>query len=117
MTAEQTTYEYARRFSCEEGFRDAKRLLGFAEARVACLQAWGRMFLLVVLAMLVLYGLGNYWQRNPVAFAQQMRKVRSRRRSRSECSLIRVVAELIVKDQSGWDGFDPTAKLNLMPVL
>ncbi len=117
MTAEQTTYEYARRFSCEEGFRDAKRLLGFAEARIACLQAWTRMFLLVVLAMLLLYGLGSYWLRNKRAFEQQMRKVRSRRRGRSECSLIRVVAELIVKDQSGWDGFDPTAKLNLMPVL
>jgi len=117
MSAEQATYEYARRFSCEEGFRDAKRLLGFAEARIACLQAWARMFLLVVLAMLVLYGLGSYWLRNKAAFAQQLRKVRSRRRGRSECSLIRVVAELIVKDQSGWDGFDPTAKLNLMPVL
>jgi hypothetical protein len=117
MTAEQTTDEYARRFSCEEGFRDAKRLLGFAEARIACLQAWARMFLLVVLAMLVLYGLGSYWLRNKASFERQMRKVRSRRRARSECSLIRVVAELIVKDQSGWDGFDPTAKLNLMPVL
>lgn len=117
MTAEQTTYEYGRRFSCEEGFRDAKRLLGFAEARIACLQAWTRMFLLVVLAMLVLYGLGGYWMRNPAAFQQQMRKVRSRRRARSECSLIRVVAELLVKDQSGWDGLDPTAKLNLMIAL
>ena len=117
LSAAQATYEYARRFSCEEGFRDAKRLLGFAEARIVCLQAWGRMFLLVVLAMLVLYGLGSYWLRNPADFEQQMRKVRSRRRSRSECSLIRVMAELIVKDQSGWDGFDPTARLNLMPAL
>jgi hypothetical protein len=117
MTAEQTSNEYGRRFSCEEGFRDAKRLLGFAEARIANLQAWGRMFLLVVLAMMALYGLGSYWLRNQPAFEQQMRKVRSRRRARSECSLIRIVAELIVKDQSGWDGFDPTAKLDLMPVL
>jgi Transposase DDE domain len=117
MSAEQATYEYARRFSCEEGFRDAKRLLGFAETRIACLQAWARMFLLVVLAMLVLYGLGSYWLRNKSVFEQQMRKVRSRRRARPECSLIRVVAELIVKDQSGWDGLDPTAKLNLMAVL
>jgi DDE family transposase len=117
MSAEQATYEYARRFSCEEGFRDAKRLLGFAEARIACLQAWTRMFLLVVLAMLLLYGLGCYWLRHKAAFEQQMRKVRSRRRARSECSLIRVVAELIVKDQSCWDGLDPTAKLDLMIVL
>lgn len=117
MSAEQTTYEYGRRFSCEEGFRDAKRLLGFAEARIACLQAWSLMFLLVVLAMLMLYGLGSYWLRNPAAFQQQMRRVKSRRRARSECSLIRVVAELIVKDHSGWDGFDPTAKLNLIVAL
>jgi hypothetical protein len=117
MTAEQTTYEYARRFSCEEGFRDAKRLLGFADARIACLQAWSLMFLLVVLAMLMLYGLGNYWLRNQAVFEQQMRKVRSRRRTRSECSLIRVVAEQIVKDQSCWDVLDPTAKLNLMIAL
>jgi hypothetical protein len=117
MSAEQTTYEYGRRFSCEEGFRDAKRLLGFAEARIGCLQAWSRMFLLVVLAMLLLYGLGSYWLRNKAAFEQQMRKVRSRRQARSECSLIRVVAELIVKDRSGWDGLDPTAKLNLTTVL
>ncbi|HEX2520650.1 MAG TPA: hypothetical protein VHP35_00895 [Terriglobia bacterium] len=50
------------------------------------------------------------------AFEQHMRKVRSRRRARSECSLIRVVAELIVKDRSCWDVLDPTAKLNLMSV-
>jgi len=117
MSAEQTIYEYGRRFSCEEGFRDAKRLLGFADARIECLQAWTRMFQLVVLAMLILYGLGSYWLRNKSAFEQQMRKVRSRRRARSECSLMRVVAELIVKDQSCWDGLDPTAKLNLMIVL
>lgn len=117
MSAQQSTAEYARRFSCEEGFRDAKRLLGFAEARIACWQAWARMFLLVVLAMLVLYGIGNYWFRKRPSFEQQMRQVRSRRRGRSECSLIRIVAELIVKDHSGWDGLDPTAKLNPALVL
>lgn len=34
--------EYARRFGCEEGFRDAKWLLGFAQARIRCLKAWAR---------------------------------------------------------------------------
>jgi hypothetical protein len=29
--------EYARRFTCEGGFRDAKRLLGFGGARISCL--------------------------------------------------------------------------------
>jgi len=75
MSAEQTTYEYARRFSCEEGFRDAKRLLGFAEARIGCLQAWTRMFLLVVLAMLMLYGLGSYWLRNKAALRSNCAKL------------------------------------------
>ena len=31
--AGQMTTDYARRFGCEQGFRDVKRLLGFAEAR------------------------------------------------------------------------------------
>src|SRR5882724_9183255 len=38
----------------EEGFRDAKRLLGFAEARIAELLAWARMFALVAAALLLL---------------------------------------------------------------
>ena len=50
--------EYARRFTCKEGFRDGKRLLGFAEARVKCVEAWARMFLLVALALLVLTTVG-----------------------------------------------------------
>ena len=50
--------EYACRFACEEGFRDGKRLLGFAEARIKCVEAWARMFLLAAHALCVLTLLG-----------------------------------------------------------
>src|SRR3712207_7348741 len=33
LSAVGMSREYARRFTCEEGFRDGKRLLGFAQAR------------------------------------------------------------------------------------
>lgn len=117
LSAEQTTREYARRFSCEEGFRDAKRVLGFAEARIACIKAWARMFVLVVVAMLVLYGIGCYWLGERAALRKQLRKVMSRRKARSELSLIRALAELIKKDRSCWEGLNHRVKLNLQAVL
>ena len=42
--AGQMADEYARRFGCEQGFRDTKWLLGFADARIADIQAWSRFF-------------------------------------------------------------------------
>ena len=44
----------ARRFSCEEGFRDAKRVWGIAHTRIGDVQAWTRRFTLVAAALLVL---------------------------------------------------------------
>jgi hypothetical protein len=117
MSAEQTTQEYARRFSCEQGFRDAKRLLGFVEARIACIEAWARMFTLVAVAMLVLYGMGCYLLGNKEDLSKQLRKVMSRRKQRAELSMVRAVAELIRKDRSCWDVLDHRLKLNLLAVL
>ena len=117
MSAEQTTQEYARRFSCEEGFRDAKRLLGFVEARIACIEAWARMFTLVVVAMLVLYGMGSYLLSNREALSKQLRKVMSRRKQRAELSLVRASAELVRKDQSCWEVLDHRLKLDLLAFL
>ncbi len=37
----------------EEGFRDAKWYLGFAQARITEIAAWSRMFGLFVIALLV----------------------------------------------------------------
>jgi hypothetical protein len=117
MSAEQTTKEYARRFSCEEGFRDAKRLLGFSEARISCIVAWARMFTLVAVAMLILYGIGCNMVGNREALSRQLRKVMSRRKQRAELSLMRAMAELISKDGSCWDVLDHRLKLNLSAVL
>jgi hypothetical protein len=117
MSAEQTSSEYGRRFSCEEGFRDAKRVLGFAEARVACIAAWARMFTLVAVAMMVLYGIGCWMLGDREALSKQLRKVMSRRRQRAELSLMRALAELIRKDRSCWDVLDHRPKLNLLAVL
>jgi hypothetical protein len=104
--------EYAHRFTCEEGFRDAKRLLGFAEARISCLTAWTRMFTLVAIAIAVLTKLG-------CAFASDarcnswLRRVRSRRTARSELSMVRSIVELLMHDESLWQLLDHHNKLDL----
>src|SRR5437588_1146607 len=72
--------EYALRFTCEEGFRDSKRLLGFAEVRVKCLKAWARMFALVAIALLMLTRMGCALLER-VGCEQLLRRVRSRRGS------------------------------------
>jgi hypothetical protein len=104
--------EYARRFTCEEGFRDAKCLLGFAEARISCLKAWTRMFMLVAIAVAVLTRLGGALQ--PHALRKGwLRRVHSRRAARSELSMVRVVVELLMRDESLWQLLDHHNRLNL----
>jgi hypothetical protein len=104
--------EDAGRFTCEEGFRDSKRLLGFAEARVKCVEAWARMFLLVAVALLVLTRLG-------CALLERadreglLRRVRSRRRARSELSLVRSVVELLTQGDDLWPLLDHHCRLKL----
>jgi hypothetical protein len=46
------------RRSKEEGFRDAKWYLGFAESRVKEIEAWSRLFALFAIALLALTTLG-----------------------------------------------------------
>jgi len=58
LSAHCAVQEYGRRFTCEEGFRDCKRLLGFRQARISCIKAWARMFALVAIALLILHGIG-----------------------------------------------------------
>lgn len=112
--ATTATREYARRFGCEEGFRDAKRMLGFADARITSLRAWERMFSMVAVALAVLIHIGNALVKKPSSWLEDLlRGVRSRRRSRSELSLVRAVTELLNLDAGLWDLLDPRAKLNL----
>jgi Transposase DDE domain len=105
--------EYGRRFGCEEGFRDSKRMLGFADARIASIDAWSRMFLLVAIALVVLIGIGRTLLKRPEWLASLLRRVCARRRRRSELSLVRAVTELLEHDNSLWDLLDHRAKLIL----
>jgi len=93
--------EYAGRFTCEEGFRDAKRLLGFADARIRCLKAWSRMFTLVAISLAVLTVMGCALLARSDC-AALWRRVRSRRRARSELSLVHSIVELLMHDDSLW---------------
>jgi len=115
-SALHTTAEYARRFGCEEGFRDAKRMLGFAEARIRDLAAWTRMFTLVAIALLALVGLGCRLVKQAWV-TTVLRRVCSRRRARGELSMVRAVTELLKADDSLWELLDHEAKLNLEACL
>jgi hypothetical protein len=112
LSACAMTQEYARRFTCEEGFRDAKRLLGFADARINCLKAWTRMFTLVAIAIAVLTKLGGALSTHAL-LDSWLRRVRSRRTTRSELSMVRVVVELLTRDESLWQLLDHHSRLNL----
>jgi hypothetical protein len=112
LSAHGMAAEYARRFTCEEGFRDAKRLLGFHHARISCVHAWTRMFTLVAIAIAVLTKLGcaliSHTRRDG-----WLRRVRSRRTARSELSMVRSVVELLMRDENFWQLLDHHSKLDL----
>jgi hypothetical protein len=99
--ARRATTEYSRRFSCEEGFRDAKWYLGFKQARVKDIRAWSRLFALFVLALLILITLGTFCLlRGDQRTKELLRRVASRRRGRCELSLVSAMLELLQQDRS-----------------
>jgi hypothetical protein len=99
--AGQAAAEYGRRFACEEGFRDAKATLGFAQARIRDIHAWSRMFALFVIAMgvLVRLGLVLLTARNPQA-QTLLRRVASRRCDRWDVSVFNAMLLLLKQDKS-----------------
>jgi hypothetical protein len=116
LTAFTLAHEYARRFGCEEGFRDAKRELGFAAARIAEIEAWARMFALVAAVLLILTQLGTALLRHPQR-TQWLRHVRSRRRARTELSLLAAVCRLLDQVAAFVELLTPYTKLNLEAAL
>lgn len=99
--APRAAREYARRFSCEEGFRDTKWYLGFKQARIADVQAWSRLFALFALALLALTTLGTYCLlRGAPAARDLLRHVASRRRGRCELSLVSAMLSLLQQEAS-----------------
>jgi hypothetical protein len=116
LSALTMAQEYARRFGCEEGFRDAKRGLGFAHARIVEIEAWARMFALVAAALLILMQLGTQLLHHPQR-SQWLRQVRSRRRARTELSLLAVVCYVLDHVASFVELLTPHAELNLEAAL
>jgi len=116
--AGQMAGEYARRFGCEQGFRDAKRRLGFAEARVTETTAWSRFFALFAMALLVLATLGAKLLLGGDGHARAyLRRVASRRRGRCELSVVSAVVSLLGQDCSLYQHLSGRTKLNLEGTL
>lgn len=112
--AGQMAQEYGRRFGCEQGFRDAKRRLGFAQARVAEITAWSRFFALFALALLVLAALGAKLLLAGGQMARALlRRVASRRRGRCELSVVSATLSLLAQDRSLYQYLSGRTQLNL----
>jgi Transposase DDE domain len=112
--ARVTATEYARRFGCEQGFRDAKWELGFAQARIKHLHAWSRLFALFALALLVVVSLGIYLLgRDGPGAGALLRRVASRRRGRWELSLVSAMIALLQDEQRLFAHLSPSIKLDL----
>ena len=112
--AQATATEYARRFGCEQGFRDAKWELGFAQARIKHCPAWSRLFALFALALLVVVSLGiQLLGRGGRGAATLLRRVASRRRGRWELSLVSAMVALLHEDQSLFAHLSPSITLDL----
>lgn len=118
LRAKPMAREYGHRFCCEEGFRDAKWYLGFAESRVAEIDAWSRLFALFAIALLVLTVLGtSLLIRGGPKAAQLLRRVASRRSDRCELGLIAAMIALVQQDHSLLAALSPLTKLNLEATL
>ena len=112
--AKATAAEYARRFSCEEGFRDVKWELGFAQARIENIYAWSRLFALFALALLAVVSLAMklLLPGGPRAVAL-LRRVASRRRGRWDLSLVSAMVALLKEDKSLFLHLSSRIKFNL----
>jgi hypothetical protein len=118
QSATQAAQEYRRRFGCEEGFRDVKWQLGFAQAKIKDARAWSRMFALFAIALLVVVTLGMTLLvsggREALAL---MRRVASRRKGRWELSLVSAMVSLLKLDKSLFEHLSTRTKLSLEPSL
>ncbi len=116
--AQQAAAEYARRFGCEQGFRDVKWELGFSEARIEDVQAWSRMFALFAIALLVVVVLGMKLLLGGGESAfELMRRVASRRQKRWDLSLVSAMVSLLKLDKSLLEHLSTHTKFSLDTAL
>ena len=112
--ARATAAEYARRFGCEQGFRDAKWELGFAQARIQDIHAWSRLFALFALALLVVVSLGvKLLVRGGSEAVALLRRVASRRRGGWDLSVVSAIVALLRIDKSLFAHLSPAIALDL----
>jgi Transposase DDE domain len=112
--AHATAAEYARRFGCEQGFRDAKWELGFAQARIQDIHAWARLFALFALALLVVVSLGmRLLVRGGAGAVALLRRVASRCRGRWDLSVVSAMVRLLQLDKSLFVHLSPRITLDL----
>lgn len=112
--AQATAAEYARRFGCEQGFRDAKWELGFAQARLQDIKAWSRLFALFALALLVVVSLGvKLLVRGGAEAVALLRRVAARRRGRWDLSVVSAIVSLLHTDKSLFAHLSPRITLDL----
>jgi hypothetical protein len=112
--AQAMATEYARRFGCEQGFRDAKWELGFAQARIQDIHAWARLFALFALALLVVVSLGvRLLMRGGAGAVALLRRVASRRRGRWDLSVVSAIVSLLHTDKSLFAHLSPRITLDL----
>ncbi len=112
--AQATAAEYARRFGCEQGFRDAKGELGLAQARIQDIHAWSRLFALFALALLVVVSLGvRLLVRGGPAAVALLRRVASRRRGRWDLRVVSALVALLHTDKSLFAHLSPRITLDL----
>lgn len=94
--AQTMAAEYARRFGCEQGFRDTKWELGFAQARIQHIHAWSRLCALFALALLVVVRLAvKLLVAGGLDAVALLRQVASRRRGRWDLSLVSAMVRLL----------------------
>jgi hypothetical protein len=114
LSAKQASTEYGFRFCCEEGFRDAKWYLGFAQAHVADIKAWSRLFALFALALCALTALGMAILICGGETARLLlRRIVSRRKGRCELGLIAAVLALLQRDKSLFDALSVNTRFHL----
>jgi hypothetical protein len=112
--AKATAAEYARRFGCEQGFRDTTWEVGFAQARLEDLKAWSRRFALFALALLVVVSLAVKLLLPRGSYAGALvRRVASRRRGRWDLSLVSAMVRLLQEDKSLFAHLSSSIKFNL----
>jgi hypothetical protein len=112
--AQATAAEYARRFGCEQGFRDTKWELGFAQARMKDIHAWSRLFALFALALLVVVSLAvKLLLRGGPGAMTLLRRVASRRHGRWDLSVVSAMVRLLQEDKTLFTHLSPHTQFNL----